>query len=252
MRALPRGAAPIWIRDARAVSVRQSCLWLAAKRATPTTRSRAVEPDRSAREGAGSRAEGDVRAPAGGRRRTAAHARWSRSRARRAGVGIDATEAETSVYLARTSPRTGARRTAGDRGCDPGADERLPHNTAYRALFQLDPFSRRAADGSAVSTGSDRAPAPEQADFRAWKAQLLEAYRAVEPKEHRWYLPGGRTLRVVTNPNPEHGVTYLFDDISERIELESRFNALNRTQSETLEALTEARRVRHRWQAEAA
>ena len=69
---------------------------------------------------------------------------------------------------------------------------------------------------------------------------MLEAYRAVEPKEHRWYLPGGRALRVVTNPNPEHGVTYLFDDISERIELESRFNALNRTQSETLEALTEA------------
>ncbi len=53
-------------------------------------------------------------------------------------------------------------------------------------------------------------------------------------------MPGGRVLRVVTNPNPEGGVTYLFDDITERIELESRYNAMIQTQSETLDALAEA------------
>jgi signal transduction histidine kinase len=81
---------------------------------------------------------------------------------------------------------------------------------------------------------------PEQADFRAWKAQLHEAYRAPEPREHWWHLPGGRTLRVVTTANPEGGVTYICDDITERLELASRFNALNRTQGETLDALAEA------------
>ena len=35
-------------------------------------------------------------------------------------------------------------------------------------------------------------------------------------------------LRVVTNPNPDGGVTYLFDDVTERIDLESRINALLR------------------------
>ena len=43
---------------------------------------------------------------------------------------------------------------------------------------------------------------PEEQDFRHWKQQLYEAYRAVEPKEHMWHLPDGRTLRVVTTPNP--------------------------------------------------
>ena len=31
-----------------------------------------------------------------------------------------------------------------------------------------------------------------------------------------WHLPDGRTLRVVTTPNPEGGVTYLYDDVTER------------------------------------
>ena len=61
---------------------------------------------------------------------------------------------------------------------------------------------------------------PEEQDFRQWKQQLHEAYRAVEPKEHMWHLPDGRTLRVVTTPNPEGGVTYLFDDVTERLDME--------------------------------
>ena len=33
---------------------------------------------------------------------------------------------------------------------------------------------------------------PEQPDFRAWKAKLHEAYRAVEPENDTWFLPDGR------------------------------------------------------------
>ena len=80
---------------------------------------------------------------------------------------------------------------------------------------------------------------PEQADFRGWKENLFTAYQALEAGEHVWYLPDGRTLRVVINPNPQGGVTYLFDDVSERFHLESQFNALTRVQSETLDSLKE-------------
>ena len=80
---------------------------------------------------------------------------------------------------------------------------------------------------------------PEQQDFRQWKAQLHEAYRAVETKEHTWHLPGGRTLRVVTTPNPDGGVTYLFHDVTERLDLERRFEELIRVQRETLDNLAE-------------
>jgi signal transduction histidine kinase len=80
---------------------------------------------------------------------------------------------------------------------------------------------------------------PEEQDFRQWKAQLYAAYRAVEANEHTWHLPDGRTLRVVTTPNPDGGVTYLFDDVTERLDLQRRFQELIRVQGETLDNLAE-------------
>ena len=47
-------------------------------------------------------------------------------------------------------------------------------------------------------------------------------------------------MRVVTTPNPEGGVIYLFDDVTERLDLERRYDALIRVQGETLDNLTEA------------
>jgi signal transduction histidine kinase len=81
---------------------------------------------------------------------------------------------------------------------------------------------------------------PEQQNFRQWKQELYEAYRAVEPQEHTWYLPDNRTLRVVTTPNPEGGVTYLYDDVTERLDMHRRYDALIKVQSETLDHLAEA------------
>jgi signal transduction histidine kinase len=47
-------------------------------------------------------------------------------------------------------------------------------------------------------------------------------------------------LSVVTTPNPEGGVTYLFDDVTESLELARRFDGLIRVQRETLDNLAEA------------
>jgi signal transduction histidine kinase len=55
-----------------------------------------------------------------------------------------------------------------------------------------------------------------------------------------WHLPDGRTLRVVTAPNPEGGVTYLYDDVTERLDMHRRYDALIKVQSETLDHLAEA------------
>jgi signal transduction histidine kinase len=55
-----------------------------------------------------------------------------------------------------------------------------------------------------------------------------------------WHLPDGRTIRVVTTPNPEGGVIYLFDDVTERLDLERRYDALIRVQGATLDNLAEA------------
>ncbi len=116
------------------------------------------------------------------------------------------------------------------------------YNDSYRRLWDLDRgFLDSNPDNSSVL---DRLRAarklPEQPDFRAWKARLHEAYRAVEAEKDTWYLPDGRALSVVTTPNPEGGVTYLFDDVTESLDLARRFDGLIRVQRETLDNLTEA------------
>ena len=115
------------------------------------------------------------------------------------------------------------------------------HNAAYRRLWGLDQafLDARPTDGEILDRLRAARKLPEQADFRTWKAGVLASYGAVEPQETWWYLPDRRTLRVVANPHPQGGLTYLFDDLSERVDLESQYNALMRVQGETLDTLKE-------------
>jgi signal transduction histidine kinase len=108
------------------------------------------------------------------------------------------------------------------------------YNDSYRRLWDLDRafLDSNPADSSVLDRLRAARKLPEQPDFRAWKAKLHEAYRAVEPEKDLWYLPDGRALSVVTTPNPEGGVTYLFDDVTE--------SGLIRVQRETLDSLAEA------------
>jgi len=161
-----------------------------------------------------------------------------------AGIGIDATEAETMrVALARlvdAHRRTLDLLSAGVAMFD--ADHRLSfYNAAYRALWELDAgfLDQHPADSAVIEQLRTARKLPEEQDFRQWKAELHEAYRAVEPKEYTWHLPDGRTLRVVTTPNPDGGVTYLFHDVTERLDLERRFEEMIRFQGETLDNLAE-------------
>ena len=161
-----------------------------------------------------------------------------------AGIGMDATEAETMrsalARLADAHRRTLDQLSTGVAMF--GADHRLTFfNSAYRALWELDVgFLEQSPTDSAVIDALRAArKLPEEPDFRQWRAQLHEAYRAIEAKEHIWHLPGGRTLRVVTTPNPDGGVTYLFHDVTESLDLERRFEELIRVQRETLDNLAE-------------
>jgi signal transduction histidine kinase len=163
----------------------------------------------------------------------------------RAGIGIDVTEVETTRgELARTIEAH--RRTLDQLPTAVaifGADQRLTfHNAAYRALWGLtsDFLDQLPSDGAVLDQLRAARKLPEQADFRSWKNQLHEAYRAVEATEHLWHLPDGRTLRAITTPNPEGGITYLFDDVTEALELKRRYDALIRVQGETLDHLSEA------------
>jgi signal transduction histidine kinase len=162
-----------------------------------------------------------------------------------AGVAIDVTEVESlraeMLRMVEAHRRTLDQLATGVAIFN--ADRNLSfYNAAYRVLWDLEAgFLDHAPSDSAILDRLRTArKLPEDQDFRQWKSQLHEAYRAIEAKETLWHLPDGRTLRVVTTPNPEGGVTYLFDDVTERLDLERRFDALIRVQGETLDNLAEA------------
>ncbi|HEX2215695.1 MAG TPA: ATP-binding protein [Xanthobacteraceae bacterium] len=162
-----------------------------------------------------------------------------------AGIGIDVTEVEN--MRAELSYMMEAHRRTLDQLPTAvaifSAAQRLTFcNAAYRSLWELDADFLDQHPTDAVILDRLRAgrKLPEQLDFRQWRNQLHGAYRALESKQHWWHLPDGRTLRVVTTPNPEGGITYVFDDVTERLDLERRYDALIRVQGETLENLSEA------------
>lgn len=116
------------------------------------------------------------------------------------------------------------------------------YNAAYRQIWSLDSafLDSQPTDGEVLDRLRAKRQLPEQADFRSWKANLMSAYQSLDSAEHVWHLPDGRTVRAVTSPNSQGGVTYLFDDATQSFALASQLNALTSVQGETLDALREA------------
>ncbi len=164
--------APIWIRDSkgRLVFANRAYALAVEARDADDAIARGLELlDRGAREEAlRARAEGRTfakRLPAvvAGQRRMLDVVEVSGTRGA-AGVGIDATEAET-IRAELTRVVAAHRRTLDQLATAVaifGADERLVfYNTAYRALFQLDPafLDERPTDSTILDRLQDRAPA---------------------------------------------------------------------------------------------
>ena len=162
-----------------------------------------------------------------------------------AAIAVDASEvAQLKAALQRMSEahrRTLDQLSSGVAVFD--ANRRLAfYNESYRRLWGLDQafLDAHPDDSSVLDRLRANRKLPEQPDFRAWKANLHEAYRAVESETYTWFLPDGRAIAVVTTPNLEGGVTYLFDNVTESLDMARRFDGLIRVQRETLDNLTEA------------
>jgi len=122
------------------------------------------------------------------------------------------------------------------------AEQRLTHfNHAYVELWQLDPewLATHPRDGEILDRLRQARRLPEKADYRQWKKGWLGSYGSNAQVEDQWHLPDGRTLHVVADSEGEAGVTYLYENVTERLGLESRYNALIEVQRETLDTLRE-------------
>jgi signal transduction histidine kinase len=114
-------------------------------------------------------------------------------------------------------------------------------NQAFQKLWELDHGFLASAPDNALLIDRLRSEGKiaEQPEWRRWKETLLSAYRSVDPQEHLWHLPDGRTIRVVANPQPRGGVTWVFENLTEKMDLESRYATAVRVQGETLDNLAE-------------
>ncbi len=130
-------------------------------------------------------------------------------------------------------------------------------NAAYQRLWQLDgewlsghPTDSQVLDRlreanrlpEVISRQDQRAgeqPATEAVNYKEWKTRVLTSAKLEHVHEEGWHLPDGRTLHVTIEPRPDGGVTHLYDDVTERLALESRYNAMIDVQRETLDHLKE-------------
>jgi signal transduction histidine kinase len=162
-----------------------------------------------------------------------------------AGIAIDTTEVAAMrnelVRMSEAHRRILDQLTTGDAIF--AADQNLAfYNAAFRSLWEIDAgyLDQSPSDSALLDRLREANKLPEQQNFKQWKAQLHGAYRAAEPKEQMWHLPNGRALRVIIVPHAQGGVTYLYDDVTERLDLHRRYDAMIKVQSETLDHLSEA------------
>jgi signal transduction histidine kinase len=123
-----------------------------------------------------------------------------------------------------------------------GPDQRLTFfNEAYRKLWQLDAdrLAMKPTDGEILDRLRELSRLPEVVNYRDWKAKILAGYKTGTEYEDWWHLLDGRTIHVASAQRPDGGLTYLYDDVTERFAQESRYNALIDVQRETLDSLKE-------------
>ncbi|WP_299637953.1 PAS domain-containing sensor histidine kinase [Devosia sp.] len=122
--------------------------------------------------------------------------------------------------------------------------ELVQFNRAYCLLWDIDPnwlklgMDERAILDKLRTDGK----LPNEPDYQGWRARHLASYQLRVPKElEPWHLPDGRSVQVIAAPaGPKGGVIYVFEDITDQLNLKSQHKAVLDVQRSTLNALSEA------------
>ncbi len=124
-----------------------------------------------------------------------------------------------------------------------GADQKINfYNKAYVDLWLLDPawLAQKPSEGEILERLREQRLVPEEKSFAAFKRARAELYASMTaPQEETWHLPDGTTLRIAGQPHPFGGLLYLYEDMTEQLSLERRYNDLFNVQRSTLDHLHE-------------
>jgi len=124
-----------------------------------------------------------------------------------------------------------------------GPDKRLRFfNTAFASMWGLaeDWLAAEPSFGDVLERLRERRCLPEVVDFRAFKCERAWMFTSlIEPQQELMHLPDGRTLLLSISPHPFGGLTFVHEDVTDRLALERSCNTLTQVRRATLDHLFE-------------
>lgn len=124
-----------------------------------------------------------------------------------------------------------------------GPDKKMKfHNHAYSRLFEMDESWLQTCPtvGEVLENLRQRKLLSETVDFQSFKEKANQMFTSLlHPFQRLDHLPDGRTIRIITSPHPLGGLFYIFEDVTDRLDLERRYNTLIDVQKATLDNLYE-------------
>jgi signal transduction histidine kinase len=115
------------------------------------------------------------------------------------------------------------------------------YNQAFQRMWDIETTFLDSKPGNGELFDRLRAigKLPEQLNWKQWKETALAVYRAIDTQSDLWHLPNGQTLRVFATARPQGGATWVFENLTEKVDLETRYNTLVQVQDETIDHLAE-------------
>lgn len=124
-----------------------------------------------------------------------------------------------------------------------GPDMRLKsYNFAFVKLWGLDEawLSSEPTYSEILEMLREKRKLPEQANFPAFKQHQIRLFtELIDLEEEFFYLPDGKSLRVIAIPHALGGILFAYEDVTDRLALERSYNTLIAVQKETLDKLHE-------------
>ncbi|MBO6782662.1 MAG: PAS-domain containing protein [Alphaproteobacteria bacterium] len=124
-----------------------------------------------------------------------------------------------------------------------GSDTRLKfYNSAYARLWDADAawLDTEPTLGDELEKLRERRLVTEEVDFRAHKQEQLSLFTSlIAPTETLVHLPDGKTLFKRISPHPLGGLMFTYEDVTDRLSLEGRYNTMIEVQRRTLDNLYE-------------
>jgi signal transduction histidine kinase len=123
-----------------------------------------------------------------------------------------------------------------------GTDRKLVYgNDAFARIWTLDGewLEQKPSAAEFFDLLRQKRLLPEQPNYRKWRDDRVASWDRNRSSDELWHRPDGRTVHVAADCRDDGGVTFLFDDVTEKLLLERQFHSLIESQRETLDHLNE-------------